>query len=120
MEYFPRRLARLRNAKGLSQRELAEKCGWFGPEGKGSQTRVANYESEGESRREPTLAEIGRMAAVLEVSACYLAFGVDRAVETVAEEYELPVDIVKDALDLARRARRGPEEMPQRQKKRAP
>jgi transcriptional regulator with XRE-family HTH domain len=61
------RLKSARETAGYTQQELAEECGW----GDASQSRVANYESD---TREPTLADIDRMAKVLGVPPEEIAF----------------------------------------------
>lgn len=58
----------LRMQRGLSQKALAELCGWE------SNSRIANYEGSGKTKREPTLSDIQRIAKVLNVSAATLAF----------------------------------------------
>lgn len=55
-ESLSQRIKRLRKAKGMSQAQLAEACGWK------SQSRVGNYEA---GTREPTLADIASIAAAL-------------------------------------------------------
>jgi SOS-response transcriptional repressor LexA len=58
----------LRMQRGLSQKALAKLCGWE------SNSRIANYEGTGKTKREPTLSDIKRIARVLNVSAAALAF----------------------------------------------
>lgn len=60
------RIAHFRQQAGLSQGELAECCGWK------SQSRIGNYEKD---LREPTLADLERLAAVLQVSVAELTYG---------------------------------------------
>ncbi len=63
---FASNLKALRQAKGLTQEQLAHACGWRG------QSRVANYESTGKSGREPSEADIRALAAALEVTVAEL------------------------------------------------
>lgn len=58
----------LRMQRGLSQKALAELCGWE------SNSRIANYEGCGKTKREPTLGDIQRIAKALNVSPASLAF----------------------------------------------
>jgi phage repressor protein C with HTH and peptisase S24 domain len=58
---FASNLKALRQAKGLTQEQLAHACGWRG------QSRVANYESTGKNGREPSEADIRALASALEV-----------------------------------------------------
>lgn len=60
------RIRKARKAAGLTQEQLADKCGW---EGAG---RVSNYES---GRREPNAADMGLIAAATGESAAYLWTG---------------------------------------------
>jgi len=100
-ETFPVRLARLREGAGLSQRALAKACGWQNEAGEGSQSRIGNYEL---GLREPTLSEIAALAAQLNVSGAYLAFGLesgqalDDQLAAVAMEYGLSAEAVRIAL----------------------
>lgn len=59
---FAIHLRRLRNAKGLTQEQLAHACGFAG------QSRIANYEGTGPHAREPSLAEVPVIAHALGVS----------------------------------------------------
>lgn len=68
METLGQRIKRLRNAKGLSQKGLAEACGWV------SQSRIGNYESD---TRIPALADLRLLAPALGVSISELAVGTD-------------------------------------------
>jgi phage repressor protein C with HTH and peptisase S24 domain len=63
---FASNLKALRQAKGLTQEQLAHACGWRG------QSRVANYETIGKNAREPSEADIRALAAALEVSVAEL------------------------------------------------
>jgi transcriptional regulator with XRE-family HTH domain len=73
----------LRIQRGLSQKALAELCGWD------SNSRIANYEGSGKTKREPTLSDIKRIAKALNVSPAALAF----------DEYpsagDIPVPVIK-------------------------
>lgn len=73
----------LRMQLGMSQKELARQCGWE------SNSRIANYEGAGKTKREPTLSDIKRIAKVLKVSAASLAFDV------FAAPGDFPVPVVK-------------------------
>lgn len=53
-DHFPARLKQLRLRAGLSQTQLAEKCGW-------GQSRISNYESG----RDPQFSELFTLAAAL-------------------------------------------------------
>lgn len=64
------RIATLRQEKGWSQRELAERCGWEG------QSRVGNYER---NVREPSLHDMDLIARALGISVKELLFGEDSA-----------------------------------------
>lgn len=59
MKTLGQRIAHHRKKLGLSQEQLAERCGWAG------QGRVGNYERD---RREPNLADLRLLAAALDVS----------------------------------------------------
>ncbi|WP_049887155.1 helix-turn-helix domain-containing protein [Xanthomonas albilineans] len=59
---FSHNLKRLRQARGMTQEELALACGW------GGQSRVANYESNSPKAREPKLSELSAIAEALCVS----------------------------------------------------
>lgn len=50
------RIARYRKDAGLTQGQLAKRCGWA------SQSRVGNYENDS---REPTLGDLKKIASVL-------------------------------------------------------
>lgn len=73
----------LRMLKGFSQKKLAELCGWT------SNSRIANYEGAGDTKREPTLSDIIRIAKVLEVSPASLAF------DEFPAQGEFPVPSIK-------------------------
>lgn len=63
-----------------SQRALGEMCGWEGP---GAQARIGNYEK---NIREPSIADLRRLAAALGTTVAYLVGEVDeRGRGTVAE-----------------------------------
>lgn len=47
---------------GLSQRELAQKCGWLDSVGRGQQSRVGNYEK---LIRQPSLADCRAIVRIL-------------------------------------------------------
>jgi SOS-response transcriptional repressor LexA len=68
MTTIGKNIKNLRNQRGLSQKDLAKLCGWD------SNSRIANYEGAGKTKREPTLSDIKRLAKVLNVSAASLAF----------------------------------------------
>lgn len=70
METLGQRIKRLRNAKGISQKALAEVCGWE------SQSRIGNYESD---TRTPSLADLLLLAPALGVTIADLAGGEDRS-----------------------------------------
>lgn len=59
---FAQNLKRYRMAAGLTQEELALRCGWSG------QSRIANYESTAKSAREPRVSEVLIIAKALGVS----------------------------------------------------
>lgn len=65
---FARNLKIAREAADLTQRQLAELCGW----GVDSQGRVGNYEA---GSREPTLADIKALAKHTGTDPAELAFG---------------------------------------------
>jgi len=92
-EMFHERLKRLRDLRGLTQRGLAELCGW-----PPSNSRVAQYEtppSDEKNHREPTLDDIADMAAQLGVTPAQLAYGDEVAAD-------LPrLDTLVTALGLA-------------------
>ena len=73
------RIREAREAAGLTQKELGEKCDW----GEEAQSRVSHYER---NKREPTLAELERMAKALGVQASHLAFD---AATIPPEEFKL-------------------------------
>lgn len=52
------RIKTLRTAKGMSQKELAQACGWE------SQSRIGNYEK---GTRQPNLQDLGKIAAALNI-----------------------------------------------------
>ena len=60
------RIATLRNAKGWTQKQLAEACGWDG------QSRIGNYERD---TREPTLHDMELIARALGVTVKEMLFG---------------------------------------------
>lgn len=66
MKTLGARIAHYRRAAGLSQAELAKECGWK------SQSRIGNYEKD---TREPTLADLEKIAAALGMSVSQLAYG---------------------------------------------
>lgn len=69
METLGQRIKRLRKAKGISQKVLAEVCGWE------SQSRIGNYESD---TRTPSLSDLLLIAPALGVTIADLAGGDDR------------------------------------------
>lgn len=64
METLGQRIRRLRNVKGISQKALAEACGWE------SQSRVGNYES---GTRTPSLGDLMLLASALGVTLADMA-----------------------------------------------
>ena len=66
MDTLGKRIASHRKAAGLSQASLATACGWK------SQSRVGNYES---GTREPTLADLEKIAAAVGISVAQLTYG---------------------------------------------
>lgn len=72
-----RNIKNLRLQRKLSQKKLAKLCGWE------SNSRIANYEGSGKTKREPTLSDIELIARNLNVSAAALAF----------DEFPAPGDI---------------------------
>ncbi|WP_090622367.1 helix-turn-helix domain-containing protein [Azotobacter beijerinckii] len=66
MKTLGARIAHYRKAAGLSQAELATACGWK------SQSRIGNYEKD---TREPTLADLEKIATALGMSVSQLAYG---------------------------------------------
>jgi len=64
METLGQRIRRLRNVKGISQKALAEACGWE------SQSRVGNYES---GTRTPSLSDLVLLASALGVTLADMA-----------------------------------------------
>ncbi|WDG75497.1 XRE family transcriptional regulator [Pseudomonas chlororaphis] len=68
MDTLGSRIKRLRKNKGLSQKALAEICGWS------SQSRIGNYES---NLREPNLSDLILLAPALGVSVAELISGID-------------------------------------------
>lgn len=66
MNTLGKRIAHHRKAAGLSQAALASACGWK------SQSRVGNYES---GTREPTLADLEKIAAAVGVSVAQITYG---------------------------------------------
>ncbi|XBT42156.1 LexA family transcriptional regulator [Pseudomonas viridiflava] len=87
-ESLSQRIKRLRKAKGMSQAQLAEACGWK------SQSRVGNYEV---GTREPTLADIASMAAALGVDQSELLLNSPAPEPTAAPERSM-ADLVKQML----------------------
>jgi transcriptional regulator with XRE-family HTH domain len=83
MSNIGQNIKNLRVQKGLSQKALAKLCGWD------SNSRIANYEGTGATKREPTLSDIKRIAAILNVSAAALAF------DDFTVPGEIPVPIIK-------------------------
>jgi transcriptional regulator with XRE-family HTH domain len=75
---FGKRLKSARETAGYSQAEFGEACGWAS-----AQPRVANYEADS---REPTLADIIKMAKVAGIPPEELAFG---AIGLTQDEAEL-------------------------------
>lgn len=69
METLGQRIKRLRNAKRISQKALAEACGWE------SQSRIGNYES---GTRTPSIADLLLIAPALGVTLADLAEDVPR------------------------------------------
>lgn len=67
-EAFGNRLRDARKKANLTQRGLAEECGWSGE----SQNRVSNYEN---GERWPLMDDIIKMAGQVGVSAQFLIFG---------------------------------------------
>jgi transcriptional regulator with XRE-family HTH domain len=61
------RLQAARLAAGLTQRELAKACGWDSE----SQSRISQYEND---RREPTVADIAKIAKITGADPGLLAF----------------------------------------------
>src|SRR5690606_4748734 len=59
MNTLGQRIAHYSKKMGLSQEQLAERCGWAG------QGRIGNYERD---RREPNLADLRLIATALDVS----------------------------------------------------
>lgn len=80
----------LRIQRGLSQKALAELCGWD------SNSRIANYEGRGKTSREPTLSDIKRIAKALNVSAASLAF------DEFPSPKEIPTPVIKGLPVLTR------------------
>lgn len=74
------RIAVYRKLKNMSQLDLARACGWE------SQSRIGNYEA---MTREPTLADIDKLAMALGVSPVTLAYG---AAFTQAADLPPPAD----------------------------
>ncbi|KIC79406.1 helix-turn-helix domain-containing protein, partial [Pseudomonas sp. C5pp] len=87
-ESLSQRIKRLRKAKGMSQAQLAEACGWK------SQSRVGNYEV---GTREPTLADIASIAAALGVDQSELLLNSPTPEPTSAPERSM-ADLVKQML----------------------
>lgn len=71
MATFGARLREAREAVGLTQGELAVKCGW-GDDPVEAQSRISNYER---GKREPTLTDLRMLAKVLSIDPAELAFG---------------------------------------------
>jgi transcriptional regulator with XRE-family HTH domain len=65
------RIKAAREGKGLTQGELANKCGW-GDNPVEAQSRISNYER---NKREPTLADLRAISDILKVDPAELAFG---------------------------------------------
>lgn len=74
------RIRQRREAAGLSQHELARRCGWQ------SRNRISQYELE---EREPKGADFEKLAKVLETTASWLRFG---SVEPRTEMQEFDID----------------------------
>lgn len=64
---FPGRLRQLRVDKGLSQKELGDRCEW-----KAAQSRIKNYE---DGTRDPSGADVRKLAVALGTTPHYLYFG---------------------------------------------
>ncbi len=79
METLGSRIKRLRKRKGVSQKQLAEECGWS------SQSRIGNYESD---LREPNLTDLTLLAPALGVSIAELISGTKS--EQRVHEFALP------------------------------
>ena len=75
---FGKRLKVARESAGYNQTEFAQACGWAS-----AQSRVANYEAD---NREPTLADIIKMAKIAGVPPEELAFA---AIGLTQDEAEL-------------------------------
>lgn len=74
-----KRIATLREAKNWTQKQLAEACGWEG------QSRIGNYERD---VREPSLADMERIASALGYSVKELLFGDAEAPSAVGRVIE--------------------------------
>lgn len=80
MDTFAERLKHARDQKGISQEALAAACGWK------TRTRITNYEKDQEPEN---LDAIERLAAALDVSPAWLAFGESPGERLSAEEKNL-------------------------------
>lgn len=76
MKTLGARIAHYRKAAGLSQAELAKVCGWK------SQSRIGNYEKD---TREPTLADLEKIATALGISVPQLAYGEHAEIARIAQ-----------------------------------
>ena len=106
------RIRRAREARELTQRDLAAACGW---ESESPQGRISHYET---NRREPSLADLAKIAKALNVTVEHLAFGPstqDPREAAILEAFRLTDDRGREFIqsaaqtalpDLAQRRRR--------------
>lgn len=88
METIGTRIKKIRRALGMTQTELAEKCGYEG------QSRIAGYEAMGKKNgREPTFADVCIIADALDVHPSVLYFG-DEVIE-VARIASAPLNVIE-------------------------
>lgn len=81
MDTIRERLKQARKALGISQQEVATRCGWP------RHTRINNYERGKSAPKD--LDAIERLAHALDVSPGWLAFGEDPGLKLAADEREL-------------------------------
>lgn len=81
-ESLGQRIKRLRTSKEMTQRDLAEACGW-GESGNG---RIGNYEA---GTREPKISDLRTLATALDVSLMDLIDGDQVNDDLDSEDYEL-------------------------------
>ncbi|RZZ90628.1 helix-turn-helix domain-containing protein [Pseudoxanthomonas winnipegensis] len=94
---FSDNLRAARKAKGLTQEELALACGWSG------QSRIANYESNSSSAREPKVSEVPLLAKALGVPIASLFDELDQPSQTERIDFDkmaLTVSVARHLIEV--------------------